>query len=111
MNFSDISSATTAGANVITAASGERSVISSSTRISRTESNPIRLVALFPLALFAAFVAACPARCSCSPGGAPAFGNVARSAAMTGLSPAVSLASRLAAAVSWTASPPGDSAT
>ena len=71
----------------------------------------IRFVALFPLALFAAFVAACPARCSCRPGGGAACGNVACSAAMTGLSPAASLVSRLTVAVSWTASPPGDSAT
>ena len=110
MNRSETSSATPAGTNVITAATGDRSTISSSTMISSAEKMPICFNDLLALLLFAALSATCPARWSWSPGVAPAFGNVASKDATTGLSPATSLASRVTVTCSCTASCDGETA-
>ena len=110
MNRWETSSVTPAGTKVITAATGDRSTISSSTMISSTEKMPIFFIDLLALLLFAALSATCPARWSWSPGGAPVFGNVASRAATTGLSPAASLASRVTVTWSCTAFCDGETA-
>lgn len=61
-NRSETSSATTLGTNVTNSATGDRSTISSSTRMSTMEYSVILRIALFALLLLAAFVATWPAR-------------------------------------------------